>query len=670
LAGLDPVNDKIVISNLDFSNATFVGVANYSGTDKPTIYFENCIFKGVSTDRDSDKNKVHLYFDHCTLKSFYGSTATMNWCEFGGNDDTDGLNPFQDVTVTNCYVGNKDAVGYEKELHADATQIYGYGPNGKEIIAKNQYYFNFRAEMPSVRYTDSLSYTNSILMISLDYNDADNITFEHCIVNGGGCPIMIFDNPKNKHPGFKMTNILYKDIYYGVVHEYTPTIIGLSPASDVTLENILQTQTLLVGSVWKENGQTHFSVTNDTNEVRQFTVMTDKGTYTFEVNACPLFADLELNQAFSEFPFDVKYSIPEDATWAVCYDSTGGTYQQIRFYNPEGQTVYLDEGRLESWSAATEIYEIDHGRIGENLRWVLTSDGTLTLSVTDKKATTNTPMEGFTAYKNLIRFVKVTPGVTQITASLFFNCVSLESVSLPSTLQSIGTSAFRNCQNLKTINIPYGVTSIGTNAFENCVSLERIVVPSTVTSVGKYVFRGCQSLTEAVFAAKVRSLSSNVFMDCHNLKSLWLTDSIKNLSTNALTNCYALDTLYYAGTAESLASTVGGTLLTKADITYITEQDYAAREDRSLVQREPKKPIVTFSIANKTYDGEPISYSFTTNSDGQVTYKWMRSSVIIDGAPTEVGRYYLVLKIAGTENYQAYVAHYSFFITEKTGIVT
>ncbi|MBO5790434.1 MAG: hypothetical protein J6R40_04685 [Clostridia bacterium] len=200
LSGLNPVSDKIVISNLDFSAGTFVGFSDFSATQRTVVYFENCIFKKIQYGRTGNENGLIAYFDHCDIKNFGGSNVIIDWCEFGGNDDADAINPFQNVTVTNSYVANKDAVGYQRELHADATQIYGYGPNGRETIAKDQYYFNFRAEMPSVWYTDSLSYTNSILMISLDYNDADNITFEHCTINGGGCPIMIFDNPRARTP--------------------------------------------------------------------------------------------------------------------------------------------------------------------------------------------------------------------------------------------------------------------------------------------------------------------------------------------------------------------------------------------------------------------------------------------------------------------------------------
>lgn len=160
------------------------------------------------------------------------------------------------------------------------------------------------------------------------------------------------------------------------------------------------------------------------------------------------------------------------------------------------------------------------------------------------------------------------------------------------------------------------------------------------------------------------NLDTYTFSGCLNLKTLWLSDSVKTFGRDVFYLCGAFDTLYYAGTELSLQMIKGGTLLTKTNITYITEDHLAQKEDRDLASREPQKPNVSLSIASKTYDGQPVPYQLTTNSDGEVTFKWMRSSVIIDGAPTEVGRYYLVVKITGTENYQPYIGHYSFFIRE------
>ena len=52
----------------------------------------------------------------------------------------------------------------------------------------------------------------------------------------------------------------------------------------------------------------------------------------------------------------------------------------------------------------------------------------------------------------------------------------METMKLPSNLESIGKEAFFYCQNLKQITIPAKTTKIGNNAFGSCDHLETINV--------------------------------------------------------------------------------------------------------------------------------------------------------------------------------------------------
>ena len=73
-------------------------------------------------------------------------------------------------------------------------------------------------------------------------------------------------------------------------------------------------------------------------------------------------------------------------------------------------------------------------------------------------------------------------------------------VIIPSTYKGlrvtrIGISAFYDCTSLTSIEIPSSVTSIGTSAFYGCTSLTSIVIPSRVKSIGISAFYECTSLT-------------------------------------------------------------------------------------------------------------------------------------------------------------------------------
>ena len=56
----------------------------------------------------------------------------------------------------------------------------------------------------------------------------------------------------------------------------------------------------------------------------------------------------------------------------------------------------------------------------------------------------------------------------------FYNSLTLQSITIPAGVTSIGNNAFSGCSSLASIAIPAGVTSIGNSAFYNCNSLKNI----------------------------------------------------------------------------------------------------------------------------------------------------------------------------------------------------
>lgn len=99
----------------------------------------------------------------------------------------------------------------------------------------------------------------------------------------------------------------------------------------------------------------------------------------------------------------------------------------------------------------------------------------------------------------------------------FYNCGSLTSVKLPSSVTKIGKSAFEGCKSLTSVNIPSSVTEIVEFAFRDCGSLTSVNIPSGVTSIRSYTFYGCKGLKSIyVFAEDVSSISigTGAFYGC------------------------------------------------------------------------------------------------------------------------------------------------------------
>lgn len=56
---------------------------------------------------------------------------------------------------------------------------------------------------------------------------------------------------------------------------------------------------------------------------------------------------------------------------------------------------------------------------------------------------------------------------------------------------SLGERCFYNCESLTSVNIPSSVTSIGDNCFSECYRLTSVTIPSSVKSLGSSCFQGC-----------------------------------------------------------------------------------------------------------------------------------------------------------------------------------
>jgi uncharacterized repeat protein (TIGR02543 family) len=96
----------------------------------------------------------------------------------------------------------------------------------------------------------------------------------------------------------------------------------------------------------------------------------------------------------------------------------------------------------------------------------------------------------------------------------------LTSVTIPSSVTSIGNYAFEFCSGLTSVTIPSSVTSIGNYAFEFCSGLTSVTIPSSVTSIGNFAFAYCTGLTSVTIPISVTSIGNTPFLGCSSLTSL------------------------------------------------------------------------------------------------------------------------------------------------------
>lgn len=191
----------------------------------------------------------------------------------------------------------------------------------------------------------------------------------------------------------------------------------------------------------------------------------------------------------------------------------------------------------------TQTNETASGTCGENLTWVLTEDGTLTISGEGEMDIAEDADAPWYTYADSIQKVVIENGVTSIGARAFGDCSVLKEIVIPSSVTSIEDAAFISCISLSAITIPNSVTRIGGSVFNNCRELISITIPDSVTNIGDSVFADCVKLEEVLLPNTITDISGGMFWRCTSLKKIVIPDSVTSIGADAFWHCFALETV-------------------------------------------------------------------------------------------------------------------------------
>ena len=144
--------------------------------------------------------------------------------------------------------------------------------------------------------------------------------------------------------------------------------------------------------------------------------------------------------------------------------------------------------------------------------------------------------------------------INHIQGYAFYNCRSIETITIPNCVMQIGEKAFELCENLVSYNVvdsesdktgfqfsmnadgkSYAITGCNTKSFKY------IFVPSNynglpVTEIGESAFAGCEILTTVIIKDNIKIIEDNAFKDCKRLSSISISDSVTSIGLNAFEN--------------------------------------------------------------------------------------------------------------------------------------
>ena len=134
-------------------------------------------------------------------------------------------------------------------------------------------------------------------------------------------------------------------------------------------------------------------------------------------------------------------------------------------------------------------------------------------------------------------------GATEsIAEEAFNNFYNLESLVLPSQLETVPYMAVAECVKLKSISIPATVVEIEDRAFENCRMLSSVAFAENgaLTRIGNWAFYNCHKLQHVTIPEGVTEIGEAAFFNCTYLKELTLPASMQSVADNGFALCEKL----------------------------------------------------------------------------------------------------------------------------------
>ena len=184
--------------------------------------------------------------------------------------------------------------------------------------------------------------------------------------------------------------------------------------------------------------------------------------------------------------------------------------------------------------------------------------------------------------------------VEHVPAYLCYDMDNLKSITLPTSIKTVGSDAFYSCYGLTSIEVPASLTSINFDAFESCSNIASItlkansveelcksnanqnlanaytigskprilsingevvtelLVPATVDSIYDYAFRCCSSLTSVEIGDEVTYIGPSAFADCSSLQSVTIGKGVSTIAPWTFSDCSLLAELTIPNNVASI----------------------------------------------------------------------------------------------------------------------
>lgn len=211
------------------------------------------------------------------------------------------------------------------------------------------------------------------------------------------------------------------------------------------------------------------------------------------------------------------------------------------------------------------------------------SDGN-SVTVTYENSSNNpsyNSLSGALTIPSSVTYSGKTYSVKAIGESAFERCANVTSVTIPTSVTSMGGVAFFGCDGLTKVNISdlakwcnidfdgYWSNPLyfAKNLYVNGSKVTSLTIPSSITNIKKYTFAGC-NMTQLTIPSTVKTIGSGAFMYCNGLKTVTIPNSVTEIGWSAFSNCTGITSATIGNSVKTITEKAftGCTALTSVTI--------------------------------------------------------------------------------------------------------
>ena len=185
------------------------------------------------------------------------------------------------------------------------------------------------------------------------------------------------------------------------------------------------------------------------------------------------------------------------------------------------------------------------------------------------------PFDGCTSLKNLYLKAK------DISSISYLNLPSLTNIVIASTVDSLPNDAFSGYNYIENVTFENGLMVLPDSCFKNCTSLKNITLPDSMMSVGKSAFENCFNLKSVTFSKNLNTISPSAFKGCSSIESLNFNDNLREIDSNAFKNCTSVKNVTFNNSLNTIGESAFNncTSIEKAElsssVSYLGENSFA-----------------------------------------------------------------------------------------------